>query len=169
MKIFNWFKKSPPLIGRAIAWKDSIRQVYKVTDFDRAGTIITATGQVKAKSMSKPYGYLLVESPILKSRMRLPIIHHDDFLLASSVFDDQRFSAMIMNQELLVTYVPKDYHPDGLSGINHALHYVITSPGTMEKYYEKMKSNSNIDIERIFGHFSWTGEIRVQVNLNPDF
>ncbi len=169
MKIFNWFKKRPPLIGQAITWKDSIRQVYKVLDFDKFGTVITATGQVKAKSMISPYGYLLVESPTLQSRMRLPIIHQDDFLLASSVFDENGFDEMLNSHELLVAYVPKDYHPDGLAGVDHALHYVIVSLGTIDKYYKKLESNPNIDIEKIFGHLSWIGEIKVQVNLNPDF
>jgi len=36
---------------------------------------------VKAKSRFKPYGYLLVESPIFNQPAKLPIVHRDDFIL----------------------------------------------------------------------------------------
>ena len=71
----------------SIAWIDIIGHAFHVLEFDRAGTKISPGNKVNAKSSFKPYGYLLVESPILNQPVRLPIVHHDDFLLADSVFD----------------------------------------------------------------------------------
>lgn len=65
-----------------------MKQVFRVLEFDRAGTTIDDRGNVKAVDSFRPYGYLLVETPILNNRAKLPIIHRDDFLLASSVFDE---------------------------------------------------------------------------------
>lgn len=48
-------------IGRDCEWTDIIGQVFHVLEFDRAGTT-TRGDKVKAKSLFKPYGYLLVFS-----------------------------------------------------------------------------------------------------------
>jgi len=170
MSLFNWFgNKGVPEIGRSIKWIDIIGKVFLVKDFDRAGTIIDAQGNIRAKSNFKPYGYLYVESPIFTGAIKLPITHRDDFLLASSVYDDPKLSEQIKKFELLVTYVPKNKLPDGFAGITHALHYVITPPQTMEYYYKiKALKDSPSNPEKLFVKFAWEGEIKVNINLNPE-
>jgi len=158
-----------PEIGREIKWTDIVRHVFRVLEFDRAGTIIGPGDTVKALSSFKPYGYLLVESPILNQPVRLPIVHRDDFLLAASVFDEPQFLEAPKEVELLVTYVPKHKLPKGLAGISHALHYVMTLRGTLDRYYE-VGNNMHMASpapEKIFGTLVWDGEIRVQVNPHP--
>ena len=83
-------KSIVPEIGKEISWADIVNHTFRVLDFDRNGTTIDENNQVKAKSRFQPYGYLLAESPILNNRVRLPIIHRDDFLLAASVFDEPK-------------------------------------------------------------------------------
>ena len=160
-----------PEIGRDIAWTDIIRHVFHVLEFDRAGTKIGPEDKVKAKSHFKPYGYLHVESPILNLPVRLPIVHSTDFLLADSVFGDSKWSKVIEEEELLVTYVPKKKLPKGMAGVWHALHYVIVPDGTLEEYYsiENDKYMANPQPEKLFGKLVWEGEIQVQVNDNPNF
>ena len=158
-------------IGRDCEWTDIIGQVFRVLEFDRAGTIILPGDKVKAKSLFKPYGYLLVESPILNQPASLPIVHRDDFLLAASVFDEPRWLEVIKEQELLVTYVPKRKLPKGMAGTSHALHYVITPRGTLDRYYGQdfiSVHMANPAPEKIFGTLVWDGLIRVQVNPDPN-
>ena len=160
-----------PEIGPDIKWTDIISQVFHVLAFDRAGTIVIPNGTVKALSSFKPYGYLLVESPILNSPVRMPIVHRDDFLLASSVFEVPQLVKVIEVTELLVTYVPKHKLPGGFAGTSHAIHYVITPKGTLSRYYE---FNNAIRFtkptpEILFGTLVWEGELKVQLNLNPEF
>jgi hypothetical protein len=134
-------------------------------DFSRADTIIDEQGNVIAINQFEPYGYLLVESPISNEPMLLPITHRDDFLLAASVYDDAQWMEEIKRLELLVTYVPKDKNPMGFGGFSHALHYLITAPYTLEKYYEKEGRKISIKkTEKLFGDFVWDGEIGVKVN-----
>jgi hypothetical protein len=156
-------------VGRDCEWTDIIGQVFHVLEFDTAGTIIRGN-KVKAKSLFKPYGYLLVESPILNQPVRLPIVHRDDFLLAVSVFDEPQWLEVIKEQELLVTYVPKRKLPKGKAGTSHALHYVITPRGTLDRYYEVGNSMhiANPAAEKIFGTLVWDGLLRVQVNSDPE-
>ena len=160
-----------PEIGRDIAWTDIVRHVFRVLAFDRNGTIIGPGDTVKASSLFKSYGYLLVESPIINQPVKLPIVHRDDFLLAASVFDEpQLLGAISKEKELLVTYVPKHKLPNGLIGRSHGLHYVITPRGTLDRYYEvgndmHMRSPAP---EKFFGAFVWDGEIRVQINPHPE-
>lgn len=157
-------------IGREIKWTEVIRQVFRVLEFDRAGTTIGPGDTVKAASLVDPYGYLLVESPILNRPVRLPIVHRDDFLLAASVFDEPRLADAVKGEEeLLVTYFPKHKLPGGLAGASHAVHYVICPRGTMDRYYE---AGGDIHMakpapEKLFGSFVWEGEIRVEVNPHP--
>jgi hypothetical protein len=160
-----------PEVGRDIEWTDIIRHVFRVLEFDRAGTTIGPGDTVKAASSFNPYGYLLGESPILNQPARLPIVHRDDFLLAASVFDDpQLLEAVFGREELLVTYVPKHKLPKGLAGRSHALHFVITPRGTLDRYYEvgnDMHMASPAP-EKLFGTLVWEGEISVKVNSHPE-
>ncbi len=157
-------------IGREIKWTEIIRQVFRVLEFDRGGTIIGPGDTVKAASALMPYGFLLVESPIVNRSARLPIVHRDDFLLAASVFDDPRLAEAVKGEEeLLVTYIPKHKLPGGLVGASHALHYVITPRGTLDRYYS-MGGDVHMAKpapEKLFGSFVWQGEIQVQVNPHP--
>jgi hypothetical protein len=80
MSIFNFFKKTKDLeIGKVISWKESVNMLFKILDFDRNGTISDGSRNIKAKSMFVPYGYLLVENPNFTTKLKLPIIHKDDF------------------------------------------------------------------------------------------
>lgn len=156
-------------VGRDCEWTDVIGQVFHVLEFDRAGTIIR-DNEVKAKSLFKPYGYLIVESPILNQPARLPIVHRDDFILAAKVFDEPQWLGVIKEQELLVTYVPKHKLPKGMAGVWHALHYVITPRGTLDRYYGQYFISvpmANPAPEKIFGTLRWDGLLRVQVNPDP--
>jgi hypothetical protein len=159
-----------PEIGREISWADIVRHVFRVFEFDRGGTTIGQNDQVKTLSPFKPYGYLLVESPILNQGVRLPIIHRDDFLLAASVFDEPKLAHLVIDEELLVTYAPKHLLPKGLSGSpSHVLHYVITPRGTLDSYYS-MNNDAHMakpHPEKLFGPFVYKGEIKVQVNPEP--
>ena len=163
-------KNIVPEIGREISWADIVNQVFRVLEFDRGGTIIEQNNQVKAKSSFKPYGYLFVESPIMNQKVRLPIIHRDDFLLAASVFDKPKLAELIVDEELLVTYSPKHLLPKGLSGSpHHVLHYVITPRGTLDSYYS-MNNDMHMakpDPQKLFGPFAYQGEIKVQINSEP--
>lgn len=168
MKLFSWLKHSSlPEIGRDISWAEIVRHIFLVLDFDRSGTKIDQNNNVIAKSSLKPYGYLIVVSPIVEQNVRLPIIHKDDFLLAASVFDEPKLSKAIVEIELLVTYIPKHIRPDGLAGIWHSLHFVITNPGTLENFYKNESEITKPTPEKIFNNISWEREIRVQINLNP--
>jgi len=160
-----------PEVGQDIKWTDIVRQVFRVLEFDRADTIVLADGTVKATVRTKPYGYLLVESPILNVKAHLPITHRDDFTLAASVYDVPQLAEMVAQEELLVTYFPKHKLPMGLAGITHALHYVIVPRGTLERYYEfnNDKYMANPAPEKLFKRFAWKEEIRVEVNPDPEF
>lgn len=164
-------KKVVVEIGLEISWADIVNHAFRVLRFDRSDTAIEKN-QVKAKSLFKPYGYLLVESPILNNRARLPIVHRDDFLLAASVFDEPKLVALVVDQELLVTYAPKHVLPKGFSGSpRHVLHYVITPRGTLDSYYSKNNDMymAKPDPQKLFGPFVYEGEIRVQINSEPEF
>lgn len=156
-----------PTIGREISWADIVNQVFRVLEFDRSDTTIEQNNQVKARSSYTPYGYLLVESPILNQKVRLPIIHRDDFLLAASVFDEPVLADLVVDEELLVTYAPEHLRPKGLSGsLYHVLHYVITPRGTLDSYYS-MNNGMHMakpNPQKLFGPFVYQGEIKVPIN-----
>jgi len=159
-----------PVIGRDIPWTMIIGQVFRVRGFDPSDTTIGADGQVHAESAVRPYGYLLVESPILDQQAVLPICHRDDFFLASSVFDEPKVAYVVDEAELLVTYVPEHKLPDGRAASPwHGFHYVVVPPGTLERYYEVGDSMhmAKPAPEKLFGPFVYEGEIRVQANPNP--
>lgn len=159
-----------PEIGKEISWLAIVNHIFRVLEFERNGTMIDDNNQVKARSSFTPYGYLLAESPILNNRVRLPIIHRDDFLLAASVFDEPKLADLIVSEELLVTYSPKQLLPKGLSGSpRHVLHYVIVPSGTLDSYYS---INNDMHMakpqpQKLFGQFVYDGEIRVQINSEP--
>jgi hypothetical protein len=160
-----------PEIGKDISWAYVVNHVFRIIEFDRSDTTIDQNKQVKAKSLFKPYGYLLVESPIFNQKVRLPIIHRDDFLLAASVFDEPELEALVAREELLVTYAPKHLLPEGLSGSpHHVLHYVLTPRGTLDPYYS-MNNDIHMakpDPQILFGPFVYEGEIKVQINSEPE-
>jgi len=168
MCIFNIFRKSTiQEVGKTISWKDSVNLLFKVLDFDRNETVISGSGELKTKSLFKPYGYLIVQNPHFTKTILLPVVHRDDFLLADSVFSDINFSEVIKSEDLLVIYKPRVETSGGRVGVYHGLHYVIAPAGTMNKYYEKYgKTINTIVLESLFVKFSWD-EIRVQINKNP--
>ena len=156
-----------PEIGKEISWADIINHVFRVFEFDKNGTTINESNQVKAKSSFQPYGYLLAESPILNNRVRLPIIHRDDFLLAASVFDDPKLANLIESEELLVTYSPKHLGPKGVSASpHHVLHYALVPSGTLDSYYSANNDAhfAKPEPQKLFGPFVYQGEIKVQIN-----
>ncbi|MDP2684630.1 MAG: hypothetical protein Q8P20_06335 [bacterium] len=157
MGLFN----KPPKIGGKITWDKVINQVLKVLEFDRNKTTINENGEVKAKSAFTPYGYLLVESPILNKIYRLPIIHRDDFMLATYFFDNPSIKEIQQVADLLVAYSPKHVNELGLSvSPHHVLHYAVKPKGTFEKYY----SNKNNAPEKILGPFKYDGMIDIHVD-----
>ncbi len=157
-------------IGKEISWADIVNHTFRVLDFDRNNTTIDSNYQIEAKKPLQPYGYLVAESPILNNKVRIPIIHRDDFLLAASVFDEPQLAAMVVDQELLVVYAPKTLLPKGFSGsLHHVLHYAITPHGTLGSYYSM---NNDVhygkpDPQKLFGPFVYEGEIKVQINSEP--
>ncbi len=159
-----------PEIGKEISWADIVNHAFRVFKFDRNGTTVNENNQVKAKNSFQPYGYLLVESPILNNRVRLPIIHRDDFLLAMSVFDEPKLVAKIADEELLVTYSPKHLGPKGISGSpHHVLHYALVPSGTLDSYYS-VNNDAHMakpEPQKLFGPFVYQGEIKVQINSEP--
>ena len=160
-----------PMIGCDIEWIQIVRHVFRVLTFDRAGSTIGPGNTVKASSLFAPYGYLLVESPILNQPTILPITHRDEFLLASSVFDDPKWLEVIEGEDLLVTYFPKRMKPNGLAAdALLGLHFVITPRGTLEEYYKVGNDMhmANPVPEKLFGSFVWEGEVRVQINAHPE-
>jgi hypothetical protein len=163
-----------PFIGRDIMWQDIIRQVFRIIDFDRSDTVVEPGDKVKASSLFKPYGYLIVSSPIITEIFAsLPIIHRDDFVLATTIYDESPgWVETIENNEaeFLVTYAPKRIGPLGFNaGTSHCLHYALTPPGTLSKYYQFRNGihRTNPEVERIFGKLVWKGEIRVKVIASP--
>lgn len=161
-----------PKIGTDIPWTDILRHLFRVLEFDRVGTAIGPKGQPQALSDFAPYGYLLVESPILNQPVRLPIVHRDDFCLAASVFDEPKLVDLVNEEELLVTYAPKKVLSGGLAGdTSHVLHYVITPRGTLDRYYTSEEDDHMAmpAPERLLGPFVYEGEIKVQLNFEPEF
>lgn len=154
-------------IGKDISWVDIVHHVFRIIEFDRNGTIIGPNNKVKALSQDQPYGFLLVESPILNNKAKIPIIHRDDFLLAASLFNNPKLSKLVNFQEFLVTYEPEILLPDGLSGSpSHVLHYIIVPSGTLDLYYSTDNDlhMAKPDPEKLFGPFKYKGMIEVQIS-----
>ena len=162
--------KLTPEIGRDISWTDIVCHAFRVIEIDKTDTVIDENYRVVASSLTKPYGYLLVESPILNMRAKLPIIHQDDFLLAASVFDEPKLAGLVESEELLVTYAPERLKRGGLAASpSHVLHYVITPRGTLETYYsaDNDRHMARPEPEKIFGRFVYHGKIGVHINSEP--
>lgn len=157
MSLWNRWPVSKP--------KDLIAQVFRVVDFDRNGTTADEYGKVRARSMFKPYGYLKVESPHFGKILRIPIIHRDDFSLATFFFDDLDLIRIKDNQEieLLVTYFPAEADKNGFSiSPLHCLHYAVCAHNTINEYYKL----SSPDPKSIFGEFVFQGQLTIKDNLN---
>lgn len=171
MKLFNWFKHSEfAIVGNDIKWNQIEKEVFRIVNFERNDTIVDDNGQVISKSINRPYGFLITDWPVIKRKVKIPIVHRDDFLLASSVFDNSEFLKKVEGCDILVTYYPLDTKVDKNSPFLHKLHFVITPPNTFETYYEvKNKSLLGCDPEILFGDFTWTGELKVKINLTPKF
>ena len=138
-----------------ISWADIANHIFRVLEFERV----------------KPFGCLLVESPIFNNCVRLPIIHSDDFQLASKVFDDRNLNRQLFKEkslELLVVYAPKHRSKKELSlSPYHVLHYLITSHGTLDAYYS-MDNDMHMrwpNPQKLFGPFVYKGE--PQVSIKP--
>lgn len=159
-----------PEIGRDLEWGGVVRQVFSVLEFNRGNTTIGPDGMPKSSGLTVSYGYLLVSSPIFNQPARLPLIHRDDFMLATFVFDEPNCDEILENAELLVTYAPEKTRRDGkAASIKHCLHYVLCPLGTLERYYAysndiHMREPSP---EKLFGKLIYDGEIRVETNQNP--
>jgi len=163
-------KNIVPEIGKEISWADIVNHTFRVFEFDRNGTIVNENNQVKAKSSFQPYGYLLAESPILNNRVKMPIIHRDDFLLVAGVFDDPKLSNLVASEELLVVYAPKHLGPKGISASpHHVLHYALVPSGTLDSYYSANNDAhfAKPEPQKLFGPFVYQGEIKVQINSEP--
>jgi hypothetical protein len=154
-------------IGTDIKWTEVVGHAFRVIDFDRNGTTIDKNGKVMNPNRFLPYGYLLVESPVLNGPARLPIIHRDDFRLAVNAFDLSSTADSAKENELLITYLPKDNLPEGIPGFAHAIHFAITKKHTLERYYQITSRKVNPEPQRIFAKVGWEGELKVEVNLNP--
>ncbi len=123
MKLFNIFRKSEyALVGRDIKWDEINGEVFRINAIDRNGTIIDEGGQVHAKDNFSPYGFLIVEWPIIERRVKLPITHKDDFLLVSNIYDNPEALAAIDGYDFLVCYYPADHMKNEYAAFLHVLH-----------------------------------------------
>jgi len=160
------------IIGQEILWVDIINHVFRVLDFDNNGTLVEDNNQIKPKNLFEPYGYLLLESPILNVKVKLPIIRKQDFLSVKKVFDNESLTDLILNKklfELLVVYSPKKYSQDGMPlTSHHVLHYVIVPYGTLDKYYsiDNEKHFAIPEPQKLFGSFIYEEEDTVKIK--PD-
>lgn len=173
MGIFNLFGRSRKVlttdneIGKKISWKDSINIVFKIVDFDSNGTSVDHLGNVHSKNMYEPYGYLSVNNPNYTGVLKLPIIHKDDYLLVEQYFTNTQLKKIIDDKDFLVVYRPREITPEGLAGIYHCLHYVITPQGTFTEFFKKYGCSSNeVNIEKLFIKFSWD-MVKVETNETP--
>jgi hypothetical protein len=172
MKIFGWSiwgnsRKFTNEKKKDISWPSIVGHVFRVLEFDRAGTTIDSSGRIIPVDDFSPYGYLLVESPVYQIPFKLPIVHRDDFFLATTFFDDPEILRQFKDMDLLVTYIPEHKTADGRIGIRHALHYNVTLKGVLERYYNNESHLSHPEPKKIFGEFIYHGEIKIGTNLNP--
>ncbi len=157
-------------IGRNCKWSEILRQVFRIQEFNRGTITIGPDGRPKAANFN-PYGYLLVESPILNRLVRIPILHGDDYMLAGSLFDDPHCDEIIEEAEFLVTYAPKRTFFGGMNAsTRHVLHYALCPCGTLKRYYD-FENDLHIRKpapEKLFGKFVYSGEVSVRLNQHPD-
>jgi len=161
-----------PEIGVHISWSDILNHVFKVHDLDQNGTTVDEQGNVMALSPVEPYGYLLVESPILDNMVYLPINHSADFLLAVDLLGEDSKGKWFGENELLVVYSPKRVLPGGLAaGMWHVLHFAQTPHGTLNSYYswERDIHMALPQPEKIFGKFRHVGFPQLYINDRPRF
>jgi hypothetical protein len=149
-------------IGVQKSWKEIVGHVFRVLEFDRGETTIDKNGKVINPDRARPYGFLLVESPRYQSRLRIPILHRDDFRLAVTAAETLAEDG---DQEILVTYVPKEDLPEGIPGFAHAIHYSVTKKNTLERYYDENSPLADIGRQRIFTNLCWEGKLEVEINV----
>lgn len=172
MKIFGWSiwgnsRNSTNKEKQDISWPSIVGHVFRVLEFDRAGTIIDSSDLITPVDDFSPYGYLLVESPVYQIPFKLPIVHRDDFFLATTFFDDPKILRQFKDMDLLVTYIPEHKTADGRIGIRHALHYNVTLKGVLERYYNNESHLLHPEPQKIFGEFIYHGEIKIGSNFDP--
>jgi len=167
MSFFDLFKKQKSefhVAGKDSTWKEINNEVFRIVSFDRNDTYINSDGKVIAKSRLAPYGYLLVEWPIIERLVKLPIVHSNDFQLATFLFEDYDTEENKNLYDFLVVYAQKG--ASRLPAITHVLHFAIAPRLTLEKYYEKKKEYLCYDPSIIFGPYVWDGELSIKLNLD---
>lgn len=171
-KQFNadeWLKVTPE-IGELIPWTDVVAKPFRVLDFDRNGTIIKR-GKVKARSLFRPYGYLMVERPGADIFFKLPITHKVDFRLIESVYDSPEIlsSNRLEDRDMVVVYAPKRIHKNGLAkGISHVLHFAITPAFLIDEYYHDKRDEDIDNLPILFGKLHFTTNLGVYLNKNSE-
>jgi hypothetical protein len=109
----------------------------------------------------KPYGHLIVDFHPFSKKAKLPIIHRDDFFLATTVYDEPRIMERMSEIELLVTYAPFELMRNGMSGSpHHVLHYALAPIGTFERYHALAEEDQRP--VRLFGGFVYEGDVAVR-------
>lgn len=149
-----------PEIGKQFKWNTIAGMIFNVLDFDMSDTYFDSFSQAQNDDFSKPYGYLIVQSPTISLTAKLPIIHRDDFMLAYTVFGDNKLKKKIIDDdkyELLVTYAPESMNSAGYSLTPlHCLHFSIEKSGSLEEYYDGKTGTTRMqhpEPEIIFGKF----------------
>jgi len=153
-----------PEIGRDIAWADIVNHAFRILGWQRDEAKDGTGDSASAVNQSTSYGNLLVESPILNQKVRLPIQHRDDYRLFASVYDEPSLANLLGGEEaeFLVAYAPD--RPEGSP--LHALHYAVVPPGTLDSYYSE---NEDAHMARpnpweLFGPFVYEGKMQVRVS-----
>ena len=162
-------KQIVPDVGRHISWKDIVNHAFRVLDLERSDAPGDAVDSDKPEGLFGTRGYLLVESPILDQKARMPICHEDDLRLAAGIFDDPSFVDIISTgrAELLVAYAPESMRSKGESGSPfHVLHYALMPHGSLDTYYSEDgdKHYARPHPQSLFGPFVYEGKISVRVS-----
>ena len=129
----------------------------KVVDLKKGIQRIDRFGNDLPKYSFEPYGYLIVQSPLFKDSIRLPIIHKDDFLIIESARKETIWKKFLQEHELLVTYCPKDITANGLSTSSyHVLHFAVVPNGILANLYaNNRKRVTDEELLHLFKAFSW--------------
>lgn len=154
-----------PEVGKLIPWSQIVNKPLRVLSFDSNGTTVTNAGKVRAKSYTKPYGYLLVEQPGEAIYFKLPITHKVDFRLITSVYNHSDIQVeSLEDRDIIVMYSPKSIRGNGLAkGAWHVLHFAITPAGRIEEFYLE---DSNTNLEDLFGILNFTSNLGVHLDTN---
>ena len=77
------------------------------------------------------------------------------------------FIDQLKDYEVLVTYLPANKIQYKNAAFLHVLHFAITFPKTLERYYVARKNTiTGYDPELIFNSFVWDGLLKVNINSN---